>query len=233
MLSLAVFDFAGYEVRFVGTIEKPEWVACDVVELLYPAAARNKNHSTYLSKIPSEWKGRRQIATPGGKQTLVTIFEPGLYFLIARSESPLAVPFQKWMFGEILPSIRKTGGYVQQTAFDYYEENLSNVRVKREWKEKTEISESQLKVFCFLRDIDRWTTAREIADATNLHPGTVRAFLVYFRRAGLLDMLESFPRHMHKFSDMAEARNPSFLARLERAVSIMGNPLIKKNLPLI
>lgn len=224
--------FQGHQIRFVGTADEPEWVGADVVTVLYPES-QSKDRANYLSKVPIEWKGMQFVDTLGGRQNMTTLFAPGLYWVIARSNSPLAVPFQKWVFEEVLPSIQKTGRYVQQPAFDYYEENLSNVRVKREWKEKTEISESQLRVYCFLRDIDRWTTAKEIADATNLHPGTVRAFLVYFRRAGLLDMLESFPRHMHKFSDMAEARNPSFLARLERAVSIMGNPLIKKTLPSI
>ncbi|MBP0011679.1 MAG: hypothetical protein J7525_00935, partial [Roseofilum sp. SID3] len=42
---------------------------------------------------------------------MVTLFEPGLYHLIARSKSPLAVPFEKWVFEEVLPSIRKSGSY--------------------------------------------------------------------------------------------------------------------------
>lgn len=105
------FRFEGWEVRFVGNAEVPEWVGADVVEVLYPAAARNKNHSTYLSKVPAEWKGSKDLATPGGIQKLVTLYEPGLYALIARSESPLAVPFQRWVYEEVLPSIRKTGSY--------------------------------------------------------------------------------------------------------------------------
>jgi prophage antirepressor-like protein len=34
-----------------------------------------------------------------------------MYFLIARSNSPVAIPFQKWAFEEVLPTIRKTGYY--------------------------------------------------------------------------------------------------------------------------
>jgi prophage antirepressor-like protein len=109
--SIQPFRFEEHQVRFVGTVEIPEWVGADVVEVLYPAAARNKNHSTYLSKVPSEWKGSKDLATPGGTQTFVTLYEPGLYALIARSESPKAVPFQKWVYEEVLPSIRKTGSY--------------------------------------------------------------------------------------------------------------------------
>lgn len=37
--------------------------------------------------------------------------EPGLYWFLGRSDKPKALPFQKWIYGEVLPSIRKTGGY--------------------------------------------------------------------------------------------------------------------------
>ena len=107
------FEFSdeAWQIRFVGTSEKPEWVASDVVAVLYPAAIKNQNYSTYLSKVPEEWKGSKSILTSGGKQNMVTLFESGLYCLIARSESYLAVPFQKWVYEEVLPSIRKTGSY--------------------------------------------------------------------------------------------------------------------------
>jgi len=38
--------------------------------------------------------------------------EQGLYFFIARSDKPLARPFQKWVAGDVLPAIRKDGAYV-------------------------------------------------------------------------------------------------------------------------
>jgi prophage antirepressor-like protein len=103
--------FRGHVVRFVGTADKPEWVAADVVNVLYPSAVANKNQSTYLAKVPDEWKGSKPVATPGGTQDMVTLFEPGMYHLIGRSDSPLAVSFQRWVFEEVLPTIRKTGYY--------------------------------------------------------------------------------------------------------------------------
>ena len=110
MSDLSIFTFEEQEIRFVGTEEKPEWVASDIVAVLYPSAARS-SYSKYLGKVPSQWKGKKQILTPGGKQKLTTLYEPGLYCLIGRSDSSLAVPFQEWIYGEILPSIRKTGSY--------------------------------------------------------------------------------------------------------------------------
>lgn len=102
--------FQGHKVRFVGTADKPEWVAADVIAVLYPEAERS-SYSKYIENIPSEWKGKKKVLTPGGEQEMTTLFESGMYFLIARSNSPVAIPFQKWAFEEVLPTIRKTGYY--------------------------------------------------------------------------------------------------------------------------
>lgn len=107
----------GNQVRFVGTAETPEWVAVDVVTILNPDVEL-KNRATYLRSVPDEWKGLQKVQTPGGPQDMVTLYESGLYALIARSNSPIAVRFQKWVYEDVLPSIRKTGGYAvaqQQT----------------------------------------------------------------------------------------------------------------------
>lgn len=131
---LQPFRFESWEVRFVGTAETPEWVGRDVVAVLYPDADP-RNYSNYLSKVASEWKGHKQIMTPGGRQELVTVYEPGLYCLIARSESPMAVRFQKWVYEEVLPSIRKTGSYSLVTTNPPYQglpsarERLENIRL--------------------------------------------------------------------------------------------------------
>lgn len=42
---------------------------------------------------------------------MATLYEPGLYYLIGRSDSPIAVPFQQWLYEDVLPSIRRTGKY--------------------------------------------------------------------------------------------------------------------------
>ena len=104
------FNFEGFQIRFVGTPDVPEWVATDVVAVLYPDV-EPKNRSTYLRGVTDEWKGLQKVQTPGGPQDMVTVYEPGLYALIARSNSSLAIPFQRWVYEEVLPSIRRTGSY--------------------------------------------------------------------------------------------------------------------------
>lgn len=50
--------------------------------------------------------------TPGGTQSVTIINESGLYSLILRSRKPEAKRFKKWITSEVLPAIRKTGGYI-------------------------------------------------------------------------------------------------------------------------
>jgi hypothetical protein len=64
-----------------------------------------------VSKIPSNWRGLETITTPGGKQKVLVLLEPGLYSLIFRSNKPEAIKFQQWALEEVLPSIRKKGFY--------------------------------------------------------------------------------------------------------------------------
>jgi len=81
-------------------------IAKDVAERLDYAWQPN-----VISNVPNEWKGIKRINTPGGEQEMLTLTEQGLYFFLARSDKPLALPFQKWIAGEVLPSIRRTGTY--------------------------------------------------------------------------------------------------------------------------
>jgi len=46
------------------------------------------------------------------------VTEPGLYDVIIRSDAPQAKPFRKWITSEVLPSIRKTGGYIHADEAD-------------------------------------------------------------------------------------------------------------------
>lgn len=61
--------------------------------------------------LDDDEKGVLNVHTPGGVQQVTVINESGLYSLILRSRKPEAKVFRKWVTAEVLPSIRKTGGY--------------------------------------------------------------------------------------------------------------------------
>ena len=51
------------------------------------------------------------VDTLGGPQRVVAVNESGLYSLVFQSRKPGAKKFRKWVTMDVLPSIRKTGGY--------------------------------------------------------------------------------------------------------------------------
>ncbi|AIC11216.1 hypothetical protein D934_06285 [Xylella fastidiosa subsp. sandyi Ann-1] len=108
--SIIPFDFHSHAVRVVMRDGNPWFVAKDVMDAL--DYAETSNPARVTEHIPSEWKGVNPIHTLGGEQKLLCLAEPGLYFFLGRSDKPKALPFQKWLAGEVLPSIRKTGSYV-------------------------------------------------------------------------------------------------------------------------
>jgi Prophage antirepressor len=107
-LSVFVTPNEKKEIRVVTDGQgEPNWVAKDVAEAL---GYEWKGTST-ISHVPQEWRGVYSVCTPSGVQEMITLSEPGLYFFLARSDKQRALPFQKWVAGQVLPSIRKTGSY--------------------------------------------------------------------------------------------------------------------------
>ena len=103
------FPLTNQTVRIVDRDGENWYIAkdpCDVLEI--------QNVSQALDALDGDEKGICNIYTLGGNQDVAIISEPGLYRLLAVSRKPVAKPFQRWLFHEVLPSIRKTGGYGQQ-----------------------------------------------------------------------------------------------------------------------
>ena len=87
-----------------------QFVAKDVCVCLEIGNSRDA-----VASLDDDEKGVGIIDTPGGKQEMSIVSEPGLYSLILRSRKPEAKAFKRWVTHDILPSIRKTGAYVAST----------------------------------------------------------------------------------------------------------------------
>ena len=87
--------------------DEPWFVAKDICKCL---GLDNNRHA--VSKLDDDEKGVMVCDTPGGKQNLAAVNESGLYNLIFASRKPEARAFRKWVTGEVLPAIRRTGGYM-------------------------------------------------------------------------------------------------------------------------
>lgn len=94
------------EVRTLEEDGKVLFCASDVAKALGYAKPRNA--------IGTHCKGalKRGILTAGGNQEMTFIPEGDVYRLIARSKLPSAEQFERWVFDEVLPSIRKHGAYM-------------------------------------------------------------------------------------------------------------------------
>lgn len=77
------------------------------------AALTIANPRDSIANLDDDEKGVGITDTLGGQQSLAIINEAGLYSLILRSRKPEAKAFKRWITHEVLPQIRKTGGYGQ------------------------------------------------------------------------------------------------------------------------
>lgn len=120
-------------VRTVIIDGAPWFVAKDVAIAL---GYKNTNQSVKDNTDEDDRRGS-QIMTPYGNQNMVVLNESGLYSLILRSQLPTAKKFKHWVTSEVLPSIRKTGGYALQKVPDSYAIEDPVERAKR-WIEEQE-----------------------------------------------------------------------------------------------
>lgn len=86
---------------------EPMFVAKDVCECL--GLARQQDSTRYLDK---DEKGECLVHTPSGDQRMVCVTEPGFYKLVMRSRKPEAKAFKRWVTHEVLPVLRRSGGYI-------------------------------------------------------------------------------------------------------------------------
>lgn len=138
--NLQVFNSAEFgEVRTVEISGNPYFVANDV--------ARALGYVETAKAIRTHCKGVSEMDIPsnGGIQKMKVIPEGDIYRLIVRSKLPSAEKFEKWVFDEVIPSIRKNGGYIAG------QENLSDAELmakailvaQRTIEEKNKVIEQQ------------------------------------------------------------------------------------------
>lgn len=95
-------------VRVVEINNEPWFVAKDISDFLnYSDASAMTRH------LDEDEKANCQIDSMSKSQIIIN--ESGLYSAILRSKRPEAKKFKKWVTSEVLPTIRKTGGYLGNT----------------------------------------------------------------------------------------------------------------------
>lgn len=114
MTTLTPFQYGAHEVRTIAIDGEPWFVLsdlCKVLNLGTPARVRERLRDGVSQAHPIvDSMGRTQQAT--------IVSEAGMYAVILRSDKPEAGPFQDWVTGEVLPAIRKHGGYLTPAAVE-------------------------------------------------------------------------------------------------------------------
>lgn len=109
--NVSLFNLNGHDVRVVELDGEPWFVGSDILYVLY---GRSDGISRVYDVVRHSEKRKVKRAHLGMKpgRDAVLLSESGLYKLVMRSDKPEARKFQDWVTREVLPSIRKHGGYV-------------------------------------------------------------------------------------------------------------------------
>ncbi len=110
MAQIQVFQSPQFgQVRTAGTSDNPLFCLADVCRVL------GLRQGDVRQRLTEGVVSTQPLETAGGIQQANFVNEDGMYDVILDSRKPEAKQFRKWVTGEVLPSIRKTGGYsVQQ-----------------------------------------------------------------------------------------------------------------------
>ncbi len=118
-MSIQVFESAEFGTIRVSTQDGEPWFAASDV---CSALGIDK---TAASRLDDDEKGLRLTQTHGGEQRILFVSEPGFYKLVMRSRKPEAKAFQRWVTHEVLPAIRRDGGYMAAKPDETPEETMA------------------------------------------------------------------------------------------------------------
>lgn len=120
------FDFKAAVLRTLTDEEGEPWFVakdvCDILGMSNPSMAVIALDKDEVAQIdPKDYLGSENRSN----QAVNIVSEPGLYKLIMRSRKPEAKEFQRWVTHEVLPQIRKTGGYIPTSESDSDEDIMA------------------------------------------------------------------------------------------------------------
>lgn len=144
------FDFKAAVLRTLTDEEGEPWFVakdvCDILGMSNPSMAVIALDKDEVAQIdPKDYLGSENRSN----QAVNIVSEPGLYKLIMRSRKPEAKEFQRWVTHEVLPQIRKTGGYIAASESDSDEDIMARavlVAQKTIKRKNQQIAEQQTRI---------------------------------------------------------------------------------------
>lgn len=106
MNQVQYFNFNQNAIQVINKNGEAWFIASEVAAML---GYRDSYNMTRI--LDNDEKGTHNVSTLGGNQDVSVINESGFYHAAFKSRKPEVKPFRKWVTSEVLPTIRKTGGY--------------------------------------------------------------------------------------------------------------------------
>lgn len=191
-----VFNYGGLQVRTVLIDGGPWFVAkdiCDVLEIGNPSQA--------LKRLDGdEWNTITLNEGIRGNPNSTVVNEPGLYSLILGSRKPQAREFKRWITHEVIPAIRKHGGYLTpekveeallnpdtliRLAKDLKREREERERLQLETERQAEVIEEQAERLTYLDEILKSEDTLTITQIAADYGMTARQLNAVLREVGV------------------------------------------------
>ena len=106
MTNLLCFDFDEQPVRVITIDDAPWWVAADICGILGIENATNA-----VRRLDADQVTLYQIKGASNGKSVNIVSESGMWTLVLRSDKPQAAALRRWLTGEVLPALRRTGRY--------------------------------------------------------------------------------------------------------------------------
>ena len=188
------FEFKGASLRALTDEAGEPWFvakdACDIlgIDTNHLREALDDDEITNLRNS--------EVWNQPGRAPLI-ISEPGLYKLIMRSRKPEAKEFQRWVTHEVLPQIRKTGGYIPTSESDSDEDIMARavlVAQKTIKQKNQQIASQQSRIDELQPKASAWDNFVDIDDALSVRD-SAKLLSNLGRTVGQTELFEWLDRH--------------------------------------
>ena len=193
MNGLQEFVYAGHDVRTLEMDGEPWFVLADLCTVL-----GLRNATMISQRIDSDALSQAEVIDSlGRKQTAGIVNEAGMYEVVIRSDKPEAVKFRRWITGEVLPILRKTGTYSTAPVHALPQSFADALRQLADTCEQLDAVAPKAEAYDALMDAQGLYSVQAAAKALGYGPNVLYRHL---RRLGILQGNNlPYQRYMHHF----------------------------------